>query len=82
MTTDTNGCKTTLLKHMEIEDTLLEHSWIHLAQAEGSNFTQEPLSRLLQYGGLTVFGDHITQGKLVPDRYQFDEPTLAILQNL
>jgi len=31
---------------------------------------------------MTAFGDHATQGKPLPNFYQFDEPTSAILQHL
>jgi len=41
-----------------------------------------PLSRLLQYDGLTPFGDHITQGQPIGTLHQFNEPTQAILSNL
>jgi len=44
-----NGMMTPLLDQDDIEDTLLEYSKTHFAQAEGLLFIQEPLSHLLQY---------------------------------
>jgi len=80
--TKEDGTKQPLLDTRELEDTLLEHSRAHFAQANGSRFTQEPLKHLLQYDGLTTFGNHVTQGKPLPDFHQFDEPTAAVLTNL
>jgi len=81
-TTTADGTKQPLLDKTELEDTLLEYSRTHFAQAEGSPFTKEPLSHLLQYDGLTTFGNYITHGKQIPDFYNFDEPTVALLTNL
>jgi len=78
---DANGFQKPILDRQELETTLLEYSRTHFAQADGSPFTADPLNRLLQYDGLTAFGDRITQGK-VPSLYEFDEPTRAILENL
>jgi len=64
-----------------METTLLEHSRTHFAQAEGSPFTMDPLNHLLQYDGLTLYGDRITAGKPLP-LHEFDEPTKAILCHL
>jgi len=80
--TQADGTKQPLLDKTELEDTLLEYSRTHFAQAEGSRFTQEPLRHLLQYDGLTMFGNHITKGKQLPDFYDFDEPTAAVQTNL
>jgi len=74
--------KQPLLDTRELEDTLLEHSRAHFAQANGSRFTQEPLKHLLQYDGLMTFGNHVTQGKPLPEVHHFDEPTAAVLTNL
>jgi len=43
---------------------------------------REPLNWLLQCDGLTPFGDCLTKGQPIPDLYQFDKLTSAILQNL
>jgi len=80
--TKADRTKLPLLDKTELEDTLLEYSRTHFAQAEGSRFTQEPLCHLLQYDGLTTFGNHVTKGKQLPDFYNFDKPTAAILTNL
>jgi len=80
--TDHEGHTQPVLDHDELETTLLEHSHTHFAQVEGSPFTIDPLECLLQYDGLTPFGDRVTQGQLLPDIHHFDEPTAAILANL
>jgi len=80
--TKADGTKQPLLDKTELEDTLLEHSRAHFAQADGSRFTQEPLKHLLCYNGLTTFGNHVTQGKPLPEFHNFDEPTTAVLTNL
>jgi len=77
-----SSAQTPLLEREALENTLLEYSRTHFARAEGSPFTQEPLGRLLQYDGLTSFGDRITRGQSVCVLHHFDEPTTAILNNL
>jgi len=52
---------TTILDHDEMDDTLLEYCQTHFATAQGTPFTTEPLSHLLQYDGLTKFGKLISQ---------------------
>jgi len=79
---DAQGTQQPLLDRDELETTLLEHSRTHFAQAEGSPFTTKPLSCILQYDGLTLFGDCLMKGHLTPNPYQFNEPTTAILNNL
>jgi len=76
-----NGENQPLLDEQEMEATLLEHSRTHFAQAEGSPFTTDPLNRLLQYDGLTLYGDRITAGKPLP-LHELDEPTKTILCHL
>jgi len=80
--TQEDGTRQPLLERNEMETTLLEYSRTHFASAEGSPFTQEPLARLLQYDGLTSFGDRVTNGQSVGNIHNFDEPTKAILENL
>jgi len=77
-----NGTTQTLLDHDKLEDTLLKYSSTHFAKAKGSPFTNEPLSRLLQYDGIAPFGNHISDGCPVSTLHYFDNPTLAILSNL
>jgi len=55
---------------------------MHFAKMDGSPFTREPLNRLLQYDGLMPFGDAVYKGSPAVTTYNFDKPTLAILQNL
>jgi len=78
---DENGEPQPLLDQQDLESTLLDHSRKHFAQVEGSPFTVDPINRLLQYDGLTLYGDRITKGHL-PDLHVFDEQMCAILQHL
>jgi len=71
-----------IVDHNNIEDTLLEYSRTHFAKAKGSTFTTEPLTRLLHYDGLTMFGEWIFKGNLPDIVPPLDEPTKAILNNL
>jgi len=80
--TKSDGTQQPLLDRAEIEDTLLEYSRTHFATADGSPFTCDPLSRLLQYDGLTPFGDLVHKGSPVIAEYPLDAQTTAILQNL
>ncbi len=82
MVRDETGQQQPLLERDDIEDTLLEYSRTHFAKAEGSPFTQEPLTHLLQYDGLTPFGDSLFKGQSLPTHHTFDEPTTVILQNM
>jgi len=82
MVTKENGEKQPLLEWDKLEETLIEYSQTHFAHAEGSKFTKEPLHHLLQYDGLTPFGNFVTKGRQVCTLHNFDEPTKAILQNL
>jgi len=41
-----------------------------------------PLSQLIQYDGLTQFGNHVTEGRPIDGIHDFDEPTKVILSNL
>jgi len=52
----------TIMEKDELDDTLLEYSRKHFATAQGTPFTVEPLQHLLQYDGLTPFGNHVLQG--------------------
>jgi len=82
MVTDNDSQQQPLLEHEDIEHTLLEHSQTHFAKADSSPFTQEPLNRLLKYDGIMPFGDTVYNGSPAITTYNFDEHTLAILQNL
>jgi len=73
---------TILLNKEDLDATLLEYSREHFATAQGTPFTTEPLARLLQYDGLTPFGDRILQGRPNADHLQFDEPTKTLLQHM
>jgi len=82
MVMQTDGTTHNLLDKKEMEAMLLEHSQTHFAKVEGSTFTQEPLSPLLQYNGLTKYGDIIFKGQPLTTHHQFDKPTSAILTHL
>ncbi len=71
-----------LLDRDDIKDTLLEYSQTHFATAEGLPFTCDPLQRLLQYDGITPLGDLIHKGSPLITKYNFDDQTNVILQNL
>jgi len=45
-------------------------------------FTRDPLKWLLQYDGLTSFGNYIYEGRPLGNTHGFDEPTTVILRNL
>jgi len=79
---DANGMQQLLLQHEDIEDTLLKYSRTHFAKAEGSLFMQAPLHHLLQYDGITPFGESIFQGHPPPMHHNFDDQTRAILQHM
>jgi len=82
MVTNDDGTRQPLLGYNKLENTLLEYSQTHFARVEGSPFMQEPLGCLLQYDGLTSFGDRVTSGWPVRTLHHFDKPTTAILKNL
>jgi len=66
----------------DLDDTLLEYSRQHFAHAQGSPFTTEPLAHLLQYDGLTPFGDHILHGNNNYEHLRLDAPTRALLKHM
>jgi len=55
--TNDDGMWQPLLGCNKLETMLLEYSWTHFACAEGSPFMQELPRHLLQYNGLTSFGN-------------------------
>jgi len=79
---DEKGIQQPLLKQDNIEDTVLKYSCTHFAKAKGSLFTQAPLNHLLQYDGLTAFGESLFKGRDLLTHHNFDEPTRVILQNM
>jgi len=81
-TTGPEHTPTTIIDQTEIEDTLLEYSHDHFAKAHGSPFTSEPLSRLLQYDGLTPFGNLIFKGNTNLHTLPLDKPTRILLAHL
>jgi len=66
----------------ELDDTLLEYSHKHFATAQGTPFTVEPLQHLLQYDGLTPFGNRILQGRVDLQTLAIDDATRALLHSM
>jgi len=66
----------------EMNDTLLEYSRLHFSKAQGSPFTVAPLSHMLQYDGLMVFGNQILTGRAALDNLDLQPPTKALLTHL
>jgi len=82
-TTSVNGQQpTTIIDSEDMNDALLEYSRNHFATAQGTPFTAEPLSRLLQYDGLTKFGRLVSQGRANLEDLPLDEATQALLNHL
>jgi len=73
---------TTILDQEDMDQTLLEYSQTHFATAQGSPFTVDHLSRLLNYDGLTTFGNRVLQGRVALNALPIDEATHALLQHM
>jgi len=57
-------------------DTLrLDYSQAHFAKAQGSPFTTKPLQHLLQYDGITKFGDMVYKGRAQLEDLPIDDST-------
>jgi len=65
-----------------MDQTLLEYSRTHFATAQGSPFTVDHLSRLLNYDGLTTFGNRVLQGRVALNALPIDKATRALLQHM
>jgi len=70
---------TMLIDSDNMDDALLEYSHNHFATAQGTPFTEEPLSRLLQYNGITKFGQLVSQGHAQLEDLPLDDATKALL---
>jgi len=79
---DGDNPPTTILDKDDMNNTLLEYSHSHFATAQGTPFTVAPLTHLLQYDGLTVFGDRILQGRVDLEALPIDEATRTLLANM
>jgi len=66
----------------EMDDVLLEYSRDHFAKAEGSPFMVDPLRRLLNYNGLTTFGNRVLEGRAHIDSLPIDNASKALLRHL
>jgi len=62
--------------------TLLEYSCTHFAKAQGLPFTVDLLQRLLNYDGLTPFGNQIFNGRAALEHLPLNAPTKALLQHM
>ncbi len=63
----------------QMEEHLLEHGHLHFRTAHGTPFTQPPLSQLLDFSGLTPFGDLIFEGRPIPDDIKLTPATRLLL---
>jgi len=73
---------TTIINSDDMNDALLDYSCNHFATAHGTPFTAEPLSCLLQYDGITKFGQLISQGHANLEDLPLDEAMQALLRHL
>jgi len=73
---------TTVIDREEMDNLLLEYCRNHIATAQGTPFTAEPLSHLLQYDGITKFGKLVSQGHAQLDQLPLDEATKSLLRHL
>ena len=62
--------------------TLLEYSRTHFARAQGSPFMIDPLQQLLNYDGLTPFGNQVFKGRAQLEHLPLNALTKALLQNM
>jgi len=65
-----------------MNEALLDYSHNHFATAQGTPFTVEPLSHLLNYNGITKFGRLVSQGRANIAELLLDEATQALLNHL
>ncbi len=72
----------TIIDNEEMNEALLEYSRTHFATAQGTPFTIEPLSRLLNYDGIMKFGNLVSQGRANLEELPLDEATQALLNHL
>jgi len=63
----------------QMEEHRLEHGRLHFCTAHGTLFTQPPLSQLLEFSGLTPFGDLIFEGRPIPDDIMLSPATQLLL---
>jgi len=82
MTQEGENLLTTILDQEDMDQTRLEYSQTHFATAQGLPFMVDPLSRLLDYDGLTKFGNRVLQGRVALNALQIDEATHALLQHM
>jgi len=81
-TNPTDQSTTMILDPDEMNETLLDYSCEHFTKAQGSPFTIEPLNHLLNYDGITPFGNQVLRGRADLSNLNIDEATRAIMQHL
>ena len=72
----------TVMDTAELEDHLLEHSWQHFAQADGTPFTIKPLHSLISNSGFSDFSDQILDGTADINSLDVDQYTKLLLQHM
>jgi len=71
-----------ILEPDEMDMTLLDYSHTHFARAQGSPFTIDPLARLVQYDGVTTFGNQVFRGRADLEALPVDSATRTVLKHL
>jgi len=64
-----------------MEQHLIQHSREHFSQAHGTPFTQPPLTSLLNFDGVTPFGNTIFAGRPIPPELAIAPATCLLLQH-
>ena len=72
----------TIYDQNRIEDKLIERNHKHFGQAQGTPFTVEPLSTILDWSGNTETGEQLLEGTFDISTVDTDEATKIILKNL
>jgi len=80
-TSDASAPWITIHDKETMEQHLLQHSREHFSQAYGTPFTQPPLTDLLNFDGVTPFGDTIFAGTPIPPDLDIAPATRLLLQH-
>jgi len=78
--TDNGSTWESTTEREDMENKLLTHSQQHFSQAHGMPYTVAPLKELLQYNGLTEFGDQVFNGT-IPEDLNVSNTTRLLLEN-
>jgi hypothetical protein len=68
--TNKDGSQTRIQQPNELAETLFQRNRTHFAQADGTPFTRPPLSTELNFNGISELGEHILEGRTIPDHIQ------------